>query len=301
MIYSKNPLNENDYIQVAPNYYMLKQDASDLKYEEGHIELCTCVAKRRNPLVFTGQSACAFMGIGRIDDYEMRPHAIATCHKSSDIIRWHFGQRENKVRTIRDMSIASPIRAICDLAGYETADSILAAINSCLYQRLFTLYEFMKFIQRHPGRKWSNYLTRIASFATDKSESPLETLGWITIYKEKFIMPKQQINIIDGPSFKSRVDMLWEFSGRKIILELDGNTKYKDNPRPSKNLPYYQEEYNQVAVNEKWREDKLRSMDYEFIRSSWTKIKTGNLTQVLTEAGIPRRRSFGKRFPGFKK
>jgi very-short-patch-repair endonuclease len=284
MRYSIDLLDEQEYIQVAKNHYATKVEWRGYKYEEKHIALCKSVVLRRQPLVFTAQSACAIWGIGRIGDCDMRLHAISENRKSVDpIIQWHFGQPELRTKTMHGLRVASPVRAICDLAGYETPESILTSINSCLYKKLFTKYELDAALKKLSGKKWCDFLERLAFFATDKSESPFESQGWIEIYKSQLVMPEQQKEIVVvGREKPYRVDMCWEFRGRKLILEIDGREKYKT---PD------------VLYNEKQREDELRALGYEFIRLPYWKLKKGMLPQILKDAGVSKRRYFGKLFP----
>jgi very-short-patch-repair endonuclease len=284
MRYSVDQLDEQEYIQVAKNCYATRGEWRGYKYEEKHIALCGLVVTKRQPFVFTAQSACAIWGIGRIGDCDMRLHAISQNRKSVDpLIQWHFGPSEMRTKTIHGLRVASPIRAICDLAGHETPESILTSINSCLYKKLFTKYELGVALKKLAGKKWSNYLERLALFATDKSESPFESQAWIEIYKSQLVMPEQQREIeIAGREKPYRIDMYWEFKGRRLILEIDGREKYKTQD---------------VLYSEKQREDELRALGYKFIRLPYWKLKKGMLPQILKDAGVPKRRYFGKLFP----
>jgi very-short-patch-repair endonuclease len=187
------------------------------------------------------------------------------------------------------MQVVSPIRAICDLYGTETPESILSAINSCLVQRLFTKKQLGAELQRRPKMRGRACIERLLEFATAGCESPLESLGWAKIYKAQFVMPRQQVGIKIGNGINGnvRVDMYWELPGRKIVLEVDGRQKYKDDDEA-----YY---------NEKVRHDKLSNLGYEIIRASWKQTANGYLTQLLADRGIPKRRYFGLKFPGFNK
>jgi very-short-patch-repair endonuclease len=293
MIYSGKQLNEQKYFPVAKNYYAMQSERKDLKYGKGHIALCECVADRRSSIVFTAQSACAYHGIERINDYEMRPHAITQSSRRAEIVRWHLGPPDKKEQIIRGRHVAGPIRAICDLYGSDTPDSILSAINSCLFQNLFTKKQLSAELQRLPKMRGRSCLERLVQFATPKCESPLETLGLIAIYNGQFVMPQQQVEIYEGYKVIFRVDMYWELPGRKIVLELDGRIKYRCEGRDEDDKDKY--------YKEKMRQDYLINNGYEIIRASWNQIKRGYLPEILNARGIPRRRNMGLLFPGYKK
>jgi very-short-patch-repair endonuclease len=137
--------------------------------------------------------------------------------------------------------------------------------------------------------KGKSCLTRLISFASDKCESPLETMGWIILYKAQFVMPTQQFKITGRNRFKVFADMYWEVKSRRIILELDGRGKYTNyKSEKDKNDAYFEE---------KVREDKLREMGYEFIRAIPKEVHNGELLRKLSVKNIPKRRNFGLLFP----
>jgi hypothetical protein len=275
-----------EYKQISKNYYVIKAEWNKLYFKDKHIEFCACVNKRRKNIVFTAQSACALFGIARLDNYELRPHAVTETHRCADVVRWHFGRAEKYPKKVKGMRVVNPIRAIYDLVGSDSPESILVSINSCLYEKVFTKHKLMTEIQEYSHMKRYGELLRLATFATKKCESPLETRGWIAMYKAQFLMPQQQLVINGARGFSSRVDMYYELPGRKIIVEFDGRSKYTTD---------------KIRWDEKVREDTLRAMGYEFVRIFSEDIDTGEIIQKLTNARIPHRRYFGLIFPGFKK
>lgn len=282
MKYSTEPLPGKEYIQVAPNYYVLRDKWMKMHFSEKHLSLCYCIAGRRKKFILTGLSACVVYGIATLDRTELRPQAICTTRRRSEYIRWHYRKTAPGTRTVEGLLVTSPVIAIIDMALHVTPESLLVSINDGLFKKLFSKEDLATAIQLHSGKRGKLRLERLAEFATAKCESPLETYAWIEIYKAGFVLPQQQVKINIGQGKSFRVDMYWEFNGRKIILELDGRVKYTDN---------------QVLFEEKQREDKLHVMGYEFIRCVWDNVSNGDLIQMLANTGIPRRRYFGKTFP----
>jgi very-short-patch-repair endonuclease len=97
-------------------------------------------------------------------------------------------------------------------------------------------------------------------------------------------MPQQQIKIRDKKNFIGRVDMLWEFGKRKIVLELDGEIKYIKDPR-------------KVMKEQQDREKELTDAGYEVIRAGSKEVKNGSLIKLLQENSIPQRKNFKGTFP----
>ena len=249
---------------------------------EKHLSLCACVTKRRNDFILTGPSALIAHGIARLDHIELRPHASCSTRRKSEFIRWHYRPAESKAKQKNGLLVVNPICAIIDAVMYDTPDSLLVSINHCLFNKLFSKQTFITELSAHKVMKGQHCLERLIWFATAKCESPLETIAWIAIYKAGLVMPQQQMKIGIGQNQSAFVDMYWEIGRRRVILELDGRSKYSDN---------------KVLFDEKLREDKLRAMGYEIIRCVWNDVTNGRLIQLLTDAGIPRRRYFGKTFP----
>ena len=275
MIYSFIPLDEIKYVQVAKNYYSERDEWSKKSEAEQHIELYQLVSSRRKDLMFTGHSACILHGIPRLEKSENRPHCISEKTKGSDFICWRHGARDPNATMIKGLFVASPTRAICDLAKYDSLSSLLVSINHCLCNGLFTKEQLSSELEAFPKKKWQSSIKRLLKVATGKCESPLETLAWKKIYNAGFILPEQQVNIYNKHFLVGRVDMYWELTKRKIILELDGKVKYQE----SKDI-----------FAEKKREDNLREMGYEIVRATWKDVENDQLLKKLEKVKIPKRR-----------
>ena len=276
MIYSNKSLDTTKFIEVAENYYAEIEGWLDKYPSEKHRELCKCISARRNNLTFTGQSSCAIRPIPRTDSYENRPHCITEVSKGSDLIRWRYGEADQDATIIDDIRVASPIRTICDLAKEDSPKSLLVSVNHCLYNKDFTKNQLLSELDKRDIR-WKNKIIKVLKFATDKCESPLETIAWIAINNAGFVLPKQQERLYDKRIFIGRVDMSWDIGENKIILELDGMGKYKD----AKDLHL-----------EKIREGKLHRQGHKIIRATWGDVTKGKLLTMLEDANIPKRRSY---------
>ena len=275
MLYSTKPFPVKEYVPIAKNYYALREEWINMTPQSRHLEMCAFVAGRRKQLMFTGQSACAFYNIPRLDKYEMRPNCISEKVKGSDVIRWHYGPLDVQAKTVNKFLVAGPIRTLCDLAKYDDSKSLLVSINHCLNKDLFNIKELSTEIENQTGMRNRKLLQRLLRFANDKCESPLETIAWIEIYNAGFVLPQQQVNFYNDHKFLGRVDMYWEIRNRKIVLELDGKAKLFSG---------------EDLFKEKRREDQIRQLGCEFIRVDWDEVKSGELVKKLSALSIPTRR-----------
>ncbi|MDR0875577.1 MAG: hypothetical protein LBN12_05150 [Clostridiales Family XIII bacterium] len=275
-------MDPNEYIQVAKNYYAKWDEWAKLSTSARHLELCVCASNRRSLLMFTGQSVCAAHDIPRLTPFEMRPNCISEIHRRTDLIHWHYEQRDPDATHARRILCARTSRSICTLAKTDTPDSLLVSINHCLYKRLFTREQILTELDMHPHIQGCNILERLMAFATPKCESPLETIAAIALYKAGFVMPQQQVNIYSGRKRIGRVDMIWKLRRRNVILELDGRLKYKQADD---------------LFAEKRREDAIRAEGYMVLRADWDDVHNGQLAKLLAEQKIPMRRNFGLKFP----
>jgi hypothetical protein len=287
MEYSITPLTGKEYIQIAEHYYAVRDEWFQLTKEERHLEMCACAAKHRKQLMFTDDSARVIRGIPRLGAPGVKPHCLSDIRKTSDeVIQWHYGPLDPNASIIGGLLVVSAIQMICDLATTDTPESLLVSINHCLHKNLFTREQLLSAIDNRPHMKGGTLLKRLLRFATPKCESPLETIAMLAIYKAGLTMPQQQVVIRDNNrAFIGCVDMYWEVRKKKIVLEMDGQSKYKNDPD------------GKVRFNEKVREDKLREQDYEVIRSIWPEVRDGKLIQKLINNHIPARRNFTGTFP----
>ena len=211
MIYSLTPAKDSKYIQVVKNYFAIQSEWFGMTKESQHLDLCTCIAKRRKDLMFTGISACIAYGLPWLDSLEMKPHCISAKRRSKDIIRWHFGERDLNASVINNLLVVSPSQMICDLAKHGSPESLLAVVNQCLADRIITKKELAAKLETRPvNMRGKNLLRHLLVFATENCESPLETIALIEIYKAGFVHPDQQvkINIKGGSLIRQRKSMI---------------------------------------------------------------------------------------------
>ncbi|MDR0854462.1 MAG: hypothetical protein LBN34_08855 [Clostridiales Family XIII bacterium] len=294
MKYTTRHLDEIANIQVDENYYANRGEWLDMDQAERHLAFCLAVSAHRGQPMFTGQSAAIARGIARLDAVEMHPHCISTTgkHKIGDAIHWNYGEFDKKATTEKGLLVAGPLRTICDLAKFDSPESLLVSINDCLHKNLFTKRQLIHEIKTRAGKRGNKILRRLVKYATPKCESPLETIAWIAVYKAGFKNPEQQANFRDKSGAHMRVDMYWDLGKRKVILELDGLSKYGGEVGE-----IITAQMRDALKNEKIREKSLVEMGYEVIRAGWKDVVSGTLVELLKDSRIPMRRDFVGSFP----
>lgn len=96
---------------------------------------------------------------------------------------------------------------------------------------------------------------RAVELARCGAESPLESLGRLTLVEAGLPEPELQVEVHDEGGFVARVDQLWR--QQRVVGEADGLSKYSD-PR--------------VLQAEKLREDRLRDLGLEVVRYTWRDV-----------------------------
>ena len=119
------------------------------------------------------------------------------------------------------------------------------------------------------------------SFASELDESPFETKVQHKLYEAGVIIPVQQYQVMCQNKKRYRVDFLFKFKGRKIVLEADDLIKYSDNASE--------------RTNERQRESDLIREGYEIMRVMNHDSENGRFTQLLENYGIPKRRYYDKK------
>lgn len=101
---------------------------------------------------------------------------------------------------------------------------------------------------------------RVVSFASNRSESPGESLSRIAFERLGLPQPRQQVDVRDGFGLIGRVDFLWD--EYRTVGEFDGRIKYEGETKES-------------LYAEKRREDRLREAGFEVVRFGWSDVQGG--------------------------
>jgi hypothetical protein len=125
-------------------------------------------------------------------------------------------------------------------------------------------------------------VARAIEFADGRSESPGESLSRVRLHELGFPPPELQVEFTHHTGATDRVDFFWPEHGH--IGECDGLAKYRDPLLRAGRSP------EQVVIDEKRREDRLRSQEPRFSRWEWADAyHPHRLRAILSAAGLPLR------------
>jgi hypothetical protein len=126
---------------------------------------------------------------------------------------------------------ATPVaRTVADLSREHGIDTGLAAADAALHSGLTTKEELLSVVARQsrwPGVKAAR---RVAEFADERSESPLESISRLRMDKHHLPPPRPQALICDEWGVLiARSDFYWDEYG--VMGEADGAMKWEHDPK----------------------------------------------------------------------
>ncbi|MBS7577855.1 MULTISPECIES: DUF559 domain-containing protein [unclassified Enterococcus] len=238
---------------------------------------------RKNPYaVFSYTNAALLYGTPRWDgEGQSEIHTVQLSKKFVNRkvithIHPHFSQME-----IRGFKVVSLIDLLTEICLYDTAISAISSISHHLHNNDFTIEEILSYCEQN---KWKGGIARLRHylrFASVNDESPLETKVRLKLYEMGMVIPKQQIVIFCRNGKNYRVDFLFLFRGRKVILEADGLIKYSEDVN--------------ARSAERQRESDLLNEGYEIMRVMNSDLDNNRFFQQLDHYEIPHRRYFGRK------
>jgi hypothetical protein len=121
---------------------------------------------------------------------------------------------------------------------------------------------------------------RVMEFSTPMSGSPAESYARVQFHALGLPAPELQKGFWDAEGFIGYTDFFWPHLG--LICEVDGHIKYGPKRRYRRDVPAQQ-----LLIEEKIREDRLRRVSDGFARLDWKKISNRRLLgSYLGEFGL---------------
>jgi hypothetical protein len=278
--------------QIGRRLFVPRAEWAQASAQERHRALIEFYAKRpANPnAIFSGISGAVMRGIPVLGRVPLEPRCYSNTKRGAtqDLIKWRFSAKLPPCDLVDGVRVACVERVLVDLCDELDAAACLVALNHCVFTRQTSVRKLKEYAGSCPGVPGVRRMAMLLPFANAKCESPLETIGWLAIYQNKLVLPRQQVEIELPRGCQAsiaRVDMSWGSKPNLLIVELDGRVKYK-----------MQED----LVNEKIREDGLRLMGCKVLRFLWNDVYSGKLTAQLRRAGVAERRSFGRKIPAWR-
>jgi len=275
--------------QIGPGLFVPLMEWEEAYPEARHRALVEFYAERfaNAGTIFSGISGAVMRGIPILGRVPLEPRCYTQTKRGAtkDLIKWRYTPTLPPFDVIEGVRVACVERVLVDLTLAFDATACLVALNHCLSTGQTNAPRLRRYVEDHACLPGIWRMARLLPFANAKCESPLETLGWLAVYRAKLVLPCQQVKIRlpqDCKTRTARVDMCWSRRSKKLIVELDGKTKYQTR---------------EDLVNEKIREDGLRRLGCRVLRFLWEDVRSGNMEVQLREAGVKERRNTGKQIP----
>jgi len=186
----------------------------------------------------------AIGGTSRVD---IRHHAIGL---DPDVTQVDGLMVTSLARTVVDMAASTPfVRAV------EMADQAL--------RRGCTVEDAERAIGLRESRLGIARARAVIEFASALAESPGESLARVQFHALGFPTPELQVSFFDEKGFAGEVDFY--FRELDLIVEFDGRSKYGPEREFQTGLSL-----EEILLQEKDREDRLRRLVRSFARINWT-------------------------------
>lgn len=278
--------------RVARGAYLPTEHWSALSSREKYLARIRAVAEtRRNRPVLSHWSALAIHNLPILDNW---PHAVHLTvsptsggRSRNGVVKHSLRLGDDDVVEIGGLLLTSVARTVLDIAATnDFIDGVVAAD--------FALHED-RFGRRPPlttkdelWRLWEARLPfggharaeAVIEFGEARSDSPLESVSRVNMQIIGCPRPRLQSTFSDYLGFIGETDFHWpEF---RLVGEADGDRKYLDEAYRSGRT------IEQVMIDEKVREDRLRSLPLGVSRWRWkTAINPAALHAQLSAAGLP--------------
>ncbi|THG30167.1 type IV toxin-antitoxin system AbiEi family antitoxin domain-containing protein [Naasia lichenicola] len=238
-------------------------------------------------LVFSHYAAAALHGLPLIGAWPQRVHVLDSAAAGGSSMPGLFVHRTTaprSVETIGSLTVTSIDRTLVDIG--ITASHLVAVtmMDFALHSGLATtetLLEELAYVS--PGRGGKKAASAIY-FADGRSESVGESLSRVRMQQLGFEPPDLQVRFRDQQGLNAVVDFAWD-AGR-VVGEFDGREKYL-NPKLTRGRSA-----DLVVLDEKAREDRIRTQVDRFIRWGWEMaFDASRFGPFLERNGVPRRRT----------
>jgi hypothetical protein len=217
------------------------------------------------PVAVSHLSSAAVYGTDLLDpDFSMlhvtRPN-LGSSRTDAGIHHHNASLRAGDVKRWSGLVITTESRTIVDLARESTFEQGVVAAEHALNQGLVTRAELLEVHTSCLDWHGSRNAGRVIQFASEKSESPGESLARVAFEAVGLPGPKQQVKVYDRKGLIGVVDFLWD--EQATIGEFDGRLKYTGQSNAD------------VLYAEKRREDRLRGLGFEVVRFGYHEVRGG--------------------------
>lgn len=232
------------------------------------------VARLHPGTVFSHESAAAVWGLPLLR-VPTRLHSrvpLGSSLESTAVLRRHaIGQDPAAVRRdgVAVTSMAATLADACTLSDVATAvcivDAGFRADPDDPDRPVPTKTDVLEQIEGLGTAPGVVRARRTLDFADPRSASAGESLTRVQLHALGWPAPQLQVAFHDALGYIGDVDFFWPDLG--LIAEFDGTVKYGDRRRFRRELTP-----EQILVEEKRREDRLRALGYWVVRLDWATV-----------------------------
>jgi hypothetical protein len=246
---------------------------------------------RRTAAVVSHWSAAAFHDLPCIGDWPDAVHLTVSESASSGskngIVKHRSRLFDDDVVEVSGIAITSLSRTVLDIGATSSfRDAVVVADAALLVDRfgkiapMATREELEGAWARAQPMKAHARTKAVLAFAETRSESPIESVSRVTMRSIGVPRPTLQVAHYDSQGFIGDTDFAWpEY---RAVGEADGDRKYLDAAFRSGRSA------EQVVLDEKRREDRLRAVPLQFARWPWVvAVSPRLLREKLLAIGLP--------------
>lgn len=202
-------------------------------------------------------------------------------------VRRHFAAPASlQVEERRGLLVTTRVRTVLDLAAFESFEQATAALDHVLKPQPGLPALSKEELDAGIGADYSAAAARriraALDFADPASGSPGESVSRALMHRLGFKAPELQSEIRDARGLAGYSDFEWP--EERLCGEFDGLVKYRKAEYLQGRTP------SEAVIDEKRREDRIRSTGRRVVRWTWTEISgPAKFAAFLTAEGVPRR------------
>lgn len=269
--------------------YVYAAEHAKLTQEQRHVVLVRSVADKLGPAVaISHQSACAAHGLAMYGHPLDKVHVTRldrSAGRTEHGIVHHVGQvvTDDDVEEVDGMLVTRPARAMFETSTVGTVESAIVVLDSGLHRGVASEPELIDMV----GRRWNWQGARRAryalSLADGRSESPGESRSRYLFRREGLPLPQLQVPVHDAyGQLIGYADFGW--LEHRHLGEFDGRVKYGGILGDARSPQ-------QVAFDEKRREDAMRAQLLGMSRWTWSELDPGVARRTAQRVAAEIRRS----------
>lgn len=255
--------------------YVENERWNSLYPSEKHLVRMQALATMSN-YIFTHESAALALGLPVLDiPKSVHVQALPTSRgKVAGVQKHYYGQAPEVVK-VAGLRVTSPVQTLVDCAKTLPLVAALCIADGALHRQLLTQHQAREALLNAQG-KGVRACRRVAELMSPLAESPGETLTRFALIQAGFEFVEQFWVYTSAGSF--RADFM--IKGLKLIIEFDGDVKYRDSTE-------------QAVLAERKRERALQNEGWVVVRLEWKDVQNPAVVEKLVRQGVQRAQPLG--------